>query len=240
MSLLTVVRHGQASFMAENYDKLSPLGERQAALLGEHWLAAGMEFDQIHYGPAERQIRTGEIIGDLYRRAGRPWPEPATHADLDEFPAEAVVRRFLPGLMARYPDLSAAVAGLQSATDLRVKQRIFDRILREVSQRWLAGEVTAADIPTWEAFCARVEDAIGRIVSAAPKSARVAVFTSGGPTAATARLALKLSYESTLELTWSPRNASFSEFLFTPGRFSMSTFNMTPHLGADPSLLTYR
>lgn len=225
--------------MAENYDKLSPLGERQAALLGEHWLAAGVEFDQVHYGPAERQIRTGEIIAGIYRGAGRAWPEPATHADLDEFPAEAVFRRFLPGLMAKYPGLAADVAGLQSATEARAKQRLFDKVLREVSQRWLAGEVTAEDIPTWEAFCTRVEQAIGRITGAAPRSARIAVFTSGGPTAATARIALKLSYESTLELTWSPRNASFSEFLFSPGRFSMSTFNATPHL-ADPSLLTYR
>lgn len=239
MSVLTVVRHGQASFMAANYDKLSPLGERQAALLGEHWLAAGVVFDQIHYGPAERQIRTGEIIGDLYRKAGRPWPEPAVHPDLDEYPAEAVVRRFLPELQARHPHLAALVRELPSATDFRDKQRLFDRLLREVSQRWLEGEVSSPDIPSWGAFCDRVEQAVGRITAGAPKSARVAVFTSGGPTAATARIALNLSHESTLELTWSPRNSSFSEFLFTAGRFSMSSFNETPHL-PDPSLLTYR
>ena len=240
MSALWVVRHGQASFLAENYDKLSPLGERQARLLGEHWLGTGVGFDRVHYGPAERQIRTGEIIGDLYRQAGRGWPEPEPDPDLDEFPAEAVVKRFLPGLMAKHAPLAAAVAEFQATSETGPKQRQFDRILREVSQRWMAGEVPAApDVPSWQDFCHRVETAVGRIRASAPKSSRLAVFTSGGPTAATARVALGLSYAATLELTWSPRNASVSEFLFTQDRFSLSTFNATPHL-TEPSLLTYR
>jgi broad specificity phosphatase PhoE len=239
MSALWVVRHGQASFLAENYDKLSPLGERQAQLLGEHWLREGVTFDQVYSGPAERQIRTGEIVGDLYRQAGKDWPETAIDLDLDEFPAEPVVKRFLPALMARHSHLAAAVAEFQAATEIRPKQRLFDKVLREVSQRWLDGEVGAPDIPSWQDFCHRVEAAITRVRTAAPKSARVAVFTSGGPTAATARLALQLTYAATLELTWSPRNASYSEFLFSQDRFSLSTFNETPHL-ADPALLTYR
>ncbi len=239
MSTLWVVRHGQASFLADNYDLLSALGERQAHLLGLHWVKESVALDQVYYGPAERQIRTGEIIRDVYAKAGLGWPEPVIDPDLDEFPAEAVVRRFLPELMAKHPHLAAAFAEFQAATEILPKQRLFDRVLREVSSRWRAGEVQAPDIPSWEQFCHRVEAAVGRIRSNAPKSSRVAVFTSGGPTAATARVALQLSYEATLELTWSPRNASVSEFLFSPDRFSLSTFNSTAHL-PDAPLLTYR
>jgi broad specificity phosphatase PhoE len=239
MSKIWVVRHGQASFLAENYDRLSPLGERQARLLGEQWLKDGVTVNQVYYGPAERQIRTGEIIGGLYKQAGRGWPGPVVDPDLDEFPAETVVKRFLPELSARHPQLAASVAEFMAATEFLPKQRLFDRVLREVSQRWMAGEVDAADIPSWRDFCHRVAAAVGRIRESAPKSSLVAVFTSGGPTAATARVALQLSYEATLELTWSPRNASVSEFLFAQDRFSLSTFNSTPHL-TEPSLLTYR
>ncbi len=239
MSTINVIRHGQASFLAENYDRLSAVGERQARLLGEYWLKEGVMFDQVVYGPAERQIRTGEIVGDLYRQAGLTWPSPVMDTDFDEFPAEPVVRRFLPELMARYPALAASMAQFQAATEVRVKQRLFDRVLREVSQRWLEGEVGAPDIPSWHDFCHRVEAALRRVREGAGKSARIAVFTSGGPTAVTARVALELSYAATLELTWSPRNASVSEFLFTKDRFSLSTFNTTPHL-TDPALLTYR
>jgi broad specificity phosphatase PhoE len=239
MSKIDVIRHGQASFLAENYDQLSQLGERQAQLLGEHWLATGAAFSQVYYGPAERQIRTGEIIGLLYRKAGRHWPDPVVDPDLDEFPAETVVRRFLPELMVRHPHLAAAVAEFQAATELLPKQRLFDKVLREVSQRWMKGEAGTPDIPSWMDFCHRVEGAIVRIRENAARSSAVAVFTSGGPTAATARVALELSYAATLELTWSTRNAAVSEFLFSGDRFSLSTFNTTPHL-PDPSLLTYR
>jgi broad specificity phosphatase PhoE len=239
MSSIWVVRHGQASFLAENYDRLSPRGEVQAKLLGEHWARESTNVDQVYYGPAERQIRTGEIVGAQLKAAGLAWPEPISDSDLDEFPAEAVVKRFLPGLMAQHPHLATAVKEFQAATDLLPKQRLFDKVLREVSHRWMMGEVVAPDLPTWQDFCHRIEAAIDRIRANAPKSGRVLVFTSGGPTAATARVALQLSYAATLELTWSPRNASVSEFFFSAGRFSLSTFNTTPHL-TDPQLLTYR
>ena len=35
MSRLILVRHAQASFFSKDYDQLSPLGEVQAAALGE-------------------------------------------------------------------------------------------------------------------------------------------------------------------------------------------------------------
>lgn len=239
MSVLMVVRHGQASFLAENYDKLSVLGERQARLLGEYWLAHGLRFTHVYYGPAERQIRTGEIIGGVYRAAGCHWPQPASEADLDEFPAEPVVRTFLPVLMERHPHLAELVAQFHAATELERKRRFFDRVLREVSQRWLDGEVSDGGIPDWPSFCLRVEKAVLRMIEGAPPSSSIAVFTSAGPMAATARAALQLSHAATLNLTWSPRNASFSEFFFTKDRFSLSTFNTTPHL-RDHELLTYR
>lgn len=40
MTTIYLVRHGQASFGAESYDKLSPNGELQAKVLGQY-------FDQI-------------------------------------------------------------------------------------------------------------------------------------------------------------------------------------------------
>jgi hypothetical protein len=57
--------------------------------------------------------------------------------------------------------------------------------------------------------------------------------------AATVRLALDLSPRRTLELSWMPRNASYSEFLFSGERFSLGTFNAFPHLDSA-ELLTLR
>jgi hypothetical protein len=52
-------------------------------------------------------------------------------------------------------------------------------------------------------------------------------------------LALDLAPQRTLELSWTARNAGYTEFLFSVGRFSLSSFNNHPHL-EDPDLLTYR
>ena len=40
---LTLVRHGQASFGAANYDQLSDLGMQQSRWLGEYFAAIGAE-----------------------------------------------------------------------------------------------------------------------------------------------------------------------------------------------------
>src|SRR5580658_6590371 len=96
MALLTLIRHGQASFLEPNYDKLSERGEIQSRKLGEYWVSAGARFDQIYYGPACRHRETGDIVGAVYRQAGLELPEVVTLAMLDEYPGIQVMRTFLP------------------------------------------------------------------------------------------------------------------------------------------------
>lgn len=239
MSLLTVVRHGQASFHKENYDALSPLGEIQARKLGEYWLRRGQRFDLVFYGPRERHIRTGEIIAQMYKEAGGQWPQPVTLEHFDEFPAEEVARAFLPILTKKHSHLAEWMQEFLGAGDPEVKRRALDRALHDVARRWITGEVSAPEIPSWHEFLEGVAEGLRIVRERSPKSSQVVVFTSSGPTAATARVALELTPLKTLDVTWMPRNASYSEFLFSGERFTMATFNCVPHLDA-PELLTYR
>lgn len=62
MGTLYLVRHGQASFGADDYDVLSPLGHQQALRLGEYFAAKGMVFDAALTGTLQRQISTYEGI----------------------------------------------------------------------------------------------------------------------------------------------------------------------------------
>jgi len=71
MSVLTLVRHAQASFHAADYDALSPLGREQARLLGEYWARRGIDFDEVYCGPRVRQRHTAEIVGAAVTQAGR-------------------------------------------------------------------------------------------------------------------------------------------------------------------------
>src|SRR5262249_56688449 len=99
MSRLFLVRHGQASFLESNYDKLSPLGERQSRILGEYWAGLGLRFDRVYSGPRSRQRETARIAGEAYKRAGIELPEAEVLESFDEFPAEIVMERSLPRLV---------------------------------------------------------------------------------------------------------------------------------------------
>jgi broad specificity phosphatase PhoE len=239
MALLTLVRHGQASFLKENYDQLSERGEQQARILGEYWLRTGAGFDQVYQGPARRQLHTAEIVGDVYRRSGAPWPDPVTLPDFDEYAGIKVVRTFLPGLMETHEDIRAMEAEYREAGEQDVAFRLFDRLFARITRMWVNEEIDSPDVEPWRNFCARIERGIAHIRANAGKNSRIALFTSGGVIAATVRIALDLSPQRTLELSWTARNASYAEFLFSPERFSLSSFNNHPHL-EDEDLLTYR
>ena len=45
MSVLYLVRHGQASFGRENYDRLSKRGVEQARIVGDYFIRTGLRFD---------------------------------------------------------------------------------------------------------------------------------------------------------------------------------------------------
>ena len=239
MALLTLVRHGQASFLQTNYDKLSEKGELQARILGEYWLRTGATFGQVYYGPACRHLRTGEIVADVYRKAGAGWPEPVTLEELDEYAGIEVVRTFLPGLMETHEDIRALEAEFRQAGEQDVAFRLFDKLFARITRMWVNEELDSPEVERWREFCARVDRGITQIRAVAGKNARIAVFTSGGVIAATVRAALDLSPERTLELSWTSRNASYTELLFSPERFSLASFNNHPHL-EDEELLTYR
>jgi broad specificity phosphatase PhoE len=239
MALLTLVRHGQASFLEENYDKLSACGETQSRMLGEYWLRTGVAFDRVYHGPAQRHIRTGEMVAQVYRDAGVPWPESELLAEVDEYRAIEVMRAFLPGLMETHEDVRALHAEFRNAAERSAAVRTFDKLFQRITRMWVAGELDSPDVETWAAFCERVDQGIGKVRDASARNGRVVVFTSGGVIAATIRAALDLSPQRTLELSWTPRNATFSEFLFSRERFSLGSFNNLPHI-EDPELITYR
>jgi broad specificity phosphatase PhoE len=239
MVLLTLVRHAQASYLSDNYDRLSPLGGRQAALLGEYWARRAVPFDLVFSGPAERQTRTADIVASAYRTLGKSLPEAVVLDEFDEFPGEQVVRVLGPMLVEQRDDIRTLAEAFHAALDEAEKRNALDSLFHRVAHCWVAEEAVSPLVESWTQFTTRVARGVERIREQAVGYARVAVFTSAGPTAVVASLALEISPKNTLELAFSPRNASYSEFFLTPNTVSLSVFNATPHL-EDGSLLTYR
>jgi broad specificity phosphatase PhoE len=250
MSHIILARHGQASFLGSDYDKLCANGETQARLLGEYWSRRRVNFSGVYSGPRVRQKETVRIVAEAYRSAGVDFPEAVVMSEFDEYQAEAVLRECLPQLLREnaeirelrraYENSSESTSGESSRSDQSGgRRKTFQRLFEAVISKLVAGEVTAAGIESWDDFFLRVRRGLAQVVCDTPPAASAVVFTSAGPIGAAMRRALHLSAEDALQLTWMSNNASFSEFLASGERFTLSAFNAHPHLDGD-GLLTYR
>lgn len=239
MSRLFLIRHAQASFFEADYDKLSCLGEEQARLLGKYWSQRNLSFDRIYSGPRLRQKSTAEIVSDAFRAAGHAFPELTVLQEFDEYPGDVVLRQSLPGLLESHAKIREWHREYHSAPDSPEKLKYFQRIFEAVIGKWVAGELSVGGVESWPEFCARVNRGLSHILSGAESGRQLAVFSSGGPIGVATQRALNLSPQDTLRTVWMSRNCSYSEFLFSGGRFTLSAFNAFPHLD-NASLLTYR
>jgi broad specificity phosphatase PhoE len=239
MSRIILARHGQASLLGRDYDKLCANGEAQARLLGEYWSQRGAVFASAYSGPRARQRETARIVADAYRSAGLVFPETVIMSEFDEYQAEAVLRECLPQLLQVNAEIRELRRAYEDSSEFGDRRKTFQKLFEAVIAKWVAGEVTAAGIESWHEFCLRVERGLAQVVRDTPPAASAVVFTSAGTIGAAMRRALHLSAEDTLQLTWMSRNASLTEFLASGERFTLSTFNAHPYLDGD-ELLTYR
>jgi len=239
MSLLTLVRHGQASFFADDYDRLTPLGEQQSRMLGEYWLRQGVSFDAVYAGPRARQQRSAELAGEAYRKGGVSWPEAVVLPDLDEFDLHGVFHQIVPELGRQNPEFAALLADYRQTTGERNRLRAFQRVFEPLLVYWQLLPGGRAGLESWLEFRDRVERALRRFVETGGSGRRIALFTSGGFIGTAVRWALAAPDRAALEMAWRLRNASLSEFVFTQNRVSLDSFNTVPHL-PDEALWTHR
>lgn len=239
MSRVILVRHAQASFLEPIYDKLSATGEVQSRLLGEYWACRGVQFSRVCSGPRVRQVQTARIIEEAYRSLGQDFPVVAVMNEFDEYPAEAVLKLGLPQVLEKSEKVCDLHRAFQHAKDTDERKKNFQQMFEAVIGMWVRGELVIDGVESWPDFCARVDRGIATIANCAKPAGDSVVFTSGGPIGVAMRRALHLSHVDTLELTWMSHNASFTEFLSSGERFTLSTFNAHPHL-EDERLLTYR
>jgi broad specificity phosphatase PhoE len=239
MGRLLLVRHAQASFLAADYDRLSPLGERQARLLGEYWAHRSIPFDRIFSGPRARQKDTARIVASAYATGHVPFPDPIVMGEFDEYDGERVLRTSLPQLVESSSSIRELHVAFLNSPGPSEQRKNFQKLFEVVIGKWVDGKVVVPGIESWPEFCARVDRGLSKIVSGAMSNEQVAIFSSGGPIAVAMQRALHLSPRDTVRTSWMSRNCSYSEFLFSADRFTLSAFNAFPYLD-DSELWTYR
>ncbi|TXH71987.1 MAG: histidine phosphatase family protein [Lysobacteraceae bacterium] len=224
---LFLVRHGQASYAADDYDQLSDLGYEQSRRLG-HWLIhGGHRFGAVVTGGMRRHRQTADCVAEAFLAQGADWPEPLTDQRLAEFDHRAVFGAF----MARDPDDPVVVASRSG------HPRDVGAMLQAALLAWARDELP--DVPeTWAVFGQRVRMA-GERLRALADDTEVLVLSSGGVISRLVQQALDVPDERAVDLNLSLRNSALSELFSGSGRLRMRTWNTLPHLHGERAMWTY-
>ena len=212
MGTLYLVRHGQASFGADDYDVLSAMGHQQSVRLGEYFKYKGISFDAAMTGTLTRQVETfaGICRGMDAELKAMSWP------GLNEYDSAAVISAIHPHK-------------LEKPTSPEMYRSHF-RLLKDGLTQWMAGVVSPQGMPSYTDFAAGVTSALEHIKTS--YTGNVLLVSSGGPISTAVGLVLGTSPEATIELNLRIRNCSVTEFAFTPKRHMLVTYNTLPHLDA--------
>jgi len=213
MGTLYLVRHGQASFGADDYDQLSARGREQAVRLGEHWREHGVLFDAVITGTLRRHTQTLEGIAEGLQVT----PEVLQMPGLNEYNSHALITAIHPQPLPK-PDTPELY-------------RHHFRLLCDALAQWMAGVISPQGLPTWNEFSAGVRAALDH-VRQHHVGHNVLLVSSGGPISTAVGQVLGTAPEVTIALNMRIRNSAVTEFSISPKRLMLQTFNTLPHLHA--------
>ncbi|MGH6962340.1 MAG: histidine phosphatase family protein [Dongiaceae bacterium] len=234
MAQVFLVRHGQASFGAADYDQLSALGEEQSRLLGAWFSGCGLKFDRVVVGGLKRHRQTA--VACLGAMADVPpaetWIE---DAQLEEYDHIEMLHR-------HRPDLAEREAMARYLTASGNPPHAFQQLFEEAMARWMAGEHDHEYRESWSRFRGRCVGALRRVLDDVGRSKRAVIFTSGGPISAITQELFGLTDARAAQLNWSIVNTAVSKLLHNGERVTLSYLNAYPHLeqSGRRDTITYR
>jgi broad specificity phosphatase PhoE len=227
MPSVLLVRHGQASYGAADYDVLSANGLRQAEVLAAEHVRRGFVPDLVVCGGLRRQRDTAAVLA---RASGL-----AVEIDpgWDEYDSDDILEHH-----------STTPVRLESGADGETPQlssRDFQELLDGVLVDWIeAGDQSPAREP-WPAFDARVRGALERVLGRLGSGQTAVVCSSGGAIGGICAALLGLPPTGLVTFNRVAVNTGFARLVSGRSGVTLISVNEHGHLdGDDPSLRTYR
>lgn len=231
MPTITLIRHGQASFGAADYDQLTELGYAQSRHLGEILREREEKVDAVFMGAMLRHRQTAENCLETAGLSGLPIQ---VLPGFNEFNHEQVIERYEP----RFRDrawLSAEMAKHERPGE------VFAQFFHAAVRRWIDGAHDDEYDESWKQFQTRVRAALDQALTELGPRGHALVFTSGGCISNVAQSLLGLEDMSTFRLNLSLANAGFSRVTQGAQHRSLVSLNEHSHFsGRHRHLLSYR
>lgn len=235
MATIYLIRHGQASFGAENYDELSDLGRRQAHVTGEYLRDCGIHLDAAYSGDLSRQRETCELA-----LASQPNPVPH-HIDarFNEIQNDEQIEHLLPEVVKTNPAIEALVE--KGLTDSKDYQKVIDAVFNY----WVSDACNEPAIQSWADYAGGARQALKDVMAAQGSGKTIGIFTSGGTLATLTAHVLGLPGEGTYQLYEPVVNCSITQLFYNSSKVSLSYYNDSSFLRVlgqqrGESLVTYR
>lgn len=211
MSVLLLVRHGQASFGSDDYDVLSELGARQAGLVGTRLAPLGVR--RVVSGGLRRQRDTARHLAaaaglDVEVELDRGW---------DEYDGADVMTGVPP----------------RDVSD----DRAFQQALDEGLVRWTSGAHDADYRESWPAFSTRVGEALRRALEG---PGTTVVVASAGSIGVACGVLLQLPSPGWTRVARTQVNTGVTKVVTGRSGSSLVSLNDHAHLEVEPGLVTYR
>ncbi|NNH40038.1 histidine phosphatase family protein [Acinetobacter terrae] len=231
MTTIYLIRHGQASFGAESYDKLSPNGELQAKLLGQYFNQILKQEPYVVAGSMQRHQQTANLaLAECF-----PEAEIQTDNAWNEFNHQQVFAQYEPRF--NEPHL------LKQDVENEVNPRAYlAKIFEGAIERWTGGDYHHEYDESWPDFKSRVETALQNLCDelAKTKPRYAVVFTSGGVISVAAGKLLELNANRTFALNWAITNTSMTTLRLVGNEPQLLSLNEHHFIKAeDPQLLTW-
>jgi broad specificity phosphatase PhoE len=225
---LHLVRHGQASFGAGDYDRLSAVGHAQARVVGAALRERGVVPAVVVHGGLRRQRETAEAIAATWAAAPGGPPPLREDARWDEYDHEQLLTA-----LSADPAYAVRPAADAAASD---PARAFQAALDEALERWTGGAFDDEYAESFGAFAERVglalDEAVARAGEAARPGATVVVSSAGAIGAVVAAL-LRLDPEAWAALNRVAVNTGITTVVAGARGRSVVSFNDHAHLGGS-------
>jgi broad specificity phosphatase PhoE len=212
MGTLYLVRHGQASFGADDYDRLSELGHRQCEALGQTLRQRGLQPSAVLLGTLRRHQESWQALAQGLAApalSAQAWP------GLNEYDSLAL--------------LQAQGGEPLPPHDTPEGFKAHFRRLRQALMAWMEGGIHPQGMPSYADFRLGVLQALAHVQSHHAEQP-VLLVSSGGPISTAVAHVLGAPAATAVDLNMRLRNSSLTEMVVGPKRLELLAFNTLPHL----------
>lgn len=259
MGVIYLVRHGQASFTEQNYDKLSAKGEEQAKILGKYWSELQKTNDsllenvQYYSGSLLRHEQTAECF--LSALLSENFQEPSntnnliTHSGFNELDHVDILSCY----NKNWRSFQHMCSSIKEAVNQNVNNNIevdkessiiaFQKEFTQAINRWTSGDYDNDYIESWQQFKSRCIASLYEVIeqtnvyqksnkteTLTGNTKKLIIFTSGGVIGVIVGYILGVEDAKSLKISQQLINSSVTKVTFNKAGFKLNYLNNYSHL----------